>query len=130
TVMAILQIVLYVAVGLIGLSLTEYRSFIPDLGAPVAWFILFFTAGFIALACLWAVAGSLASRIEDLQSTSAPLTYLIMGVYFGSFLLSGNAKVIASFIPPLSAVLMPMRILEGGIPLWQPIVALVLMLAF
>ncbi|HHU10871.1 MAG TPA: ABC transporter permease [Intrasporangiaceae bacterium] len=130
TVMAILQMVLYIGVGLIGLSFTPYKAFIPALTGPVAWFIVFFTTGFIALACLWAVAGSLASRMEDLQSTSAPLTYLIMGIYFGSFLLSGNAKVIASFVPPVSAVIMPMRILEGGVPLWQPIVALALMLAF
>ncbi|NLW98360.1 MAG: ABC transporter permease [Actinomycetales bacterium] len=130
TVMAILQIVLYVGVGLIGLSFTPYSSFLPALGAPVAWFLVFFAAGFIALACLWAVAGSLASRVEDLQSTSAPLTYLVMGVYFAGFLLSGTAKVIASFIPPLSAVMMPIRILEGDVPLWQPILALVLMLLF
>lgn len=128
TVMAILQMVLYVGVGLIGLSFTPYSSFLPAMGAPVAWFLVFFAAGFIALACLWAVAGSLASRVEDLQSTSAPLTYLVMGVYFGSFLLSGTPKVIASFIPPISAVLMPMRILEGEVPLWQPIIALALML--
>lgn len=130
TVMAILQIVLYVGVGLIGLSFTPYSSFLPALGAPVAWFLVFFAAGFIALACLWAVAGSLASRVEDLQSTSAPLTYLVMGVYFAGFLLNGTPKVIASFVPPISAVLMPMRILEGDVPLWQPILALVAMLAF
>lgn len=128
TVMAVLQIVLYVGVGLIGLSFTPYSSFLPAMGAPVVWFLVFFAAGFIALACLWAVAGSLASRVEDLQSTSAPLTYLVLGVYFASFLLSGTAKVIASFIPPISAVLMPVRILEGDVPLWQPILALALML--
>ena len=128
TVMAILQIVLYVGVGLIGLSFTPYSSFLPALGAPVAWFLVFFAAGFIALACLWAVAGSLASRVEDLQSTSAPLTYLVMGVYFAGFLLTGTPKVVASFVPPISAVLMPMRILEGDVPLWQPILALALML--
>lgn len=130
TVMAILQLVLFVGVGLIGLSFTSYGSFVPAISGPIVWFLLFFAAGFIALACLWAVAGSLASRTEDVQNTSAPLTYLVMGVYFASFILSGTAKVIASFIPPVSAVLMPMRILEGDVPLWQPIVALVIMLAF
>lgn len=130
TVMAILQIILYVGVGLIGLSFTQYGSFIPALGGPVVWFVVFFTTGFVALAALWAVAGSLASRVEDLQSTTAPLSYLIMGIYFGSFFLSGTAKVIASFVPPVSAVLMPMRILEGGVPIWQPIVAIALMLVF
>ena len=93
-------------------------------------FLVFFAAGFVALACLWAVAGSLASRTEDLQSTTTPLTFLVMGVFFSSFLLDGTAKVVASFIPPISGVLMPIRILEGDVPVWQPVVALVVMLVF
>ena len=128
--MAVLQIVLYVGVGLVGLSFTEYSAFIPAISGPIVWFVLFFATGFVALACLWAVAGSLASRTEDVQNTSAPLTYVVMGIYFASFLLSGNALFIASFIPPVSAVLMPMRILEGGVPFWQPVVALALLVGF
>lgn len=130
TVLAVLQTLLYAGVGLVGLSFTPYRSFLTTIGGPVGWFLLFFAAGFLALACLWAVAGSLASRTEDLQSTTTPLTFLVMGVFFSSFLLNGTAKVIASFVPPLSGVLMPIRILEGDVPLWQPVVALALMLLF
>ena len=76
------------------------------------------------------MAGSLASRTEDLQSTTTPLTFVVMGVFFASFLLDGTAKVVASFVPPVSAVLMPIRILEGDTPLWQPVVALALLLLF
>jgi ABC-2 type transport system permease protein len=130
TVLAVLQILLYAGVGLIGMSFTSYGEFLPAIGGPVAWFLLFFAAGFIALACLWAVAGSLASRTEDLQSTTTPLSFLVMGVFFASFLLDGTAKVVASFVPPLSGVLMPMRILEGEVPVWEPVAALVLMLLF
>ena len=130
TVLAILQIMLYAGVGLIGLSFTPYGSFVTAISGPVAWFLVFFAAGFVALACLWAVAGALASRTEDLQSTTTPLTFLVMGVFFSSFLLDGTAKVVASFIPPISGVLMPIRILEGDVPVWQPIVALAVMLVF
>ena len=130
TVLAILQILLYAGVGLIGLSFTPYGSFVTAISGPVAWFLVFFAAGFVALACLWAVAGALASRTEDLQSTTTPLTFLVMGVFFSSFLLDGTAKVVASFIPPISGVLMPIRILEGDVPVWQPIVALAVMLVF
>ena len=69
TALAMIQLLIYVAVGLIGLSFTAYRSYVPALSGPAAWFLGFFLAGFIALACLWAVAGSLASRAEDLQAT-------------------------------------------------------------
>ena len=130
TVLAILQILLYAGVGLIGLSFTPYGAFVAGLSGPVVWFLVFFAAGFIALACLWAVAGSLASRTEDLQSTTTPLTFIVMGVFFSSFLLDGTAKVVASFIPPVSGVLMPIRILEGGVPVWQPILALGILLLF
>ena len=130
TLLAVLQILLYAGVGLIGMSFTPYGSLIPALGGPVVWFLVFFAAGFVALACLWAVAGSLASRTEDLQSTTTPLTFVVMGVFFSSFLLDGTAKVVASFVPPVSAVLMPIRILEGDTPLWQPVVALALLLLF
>ncbi len=130
TVLAVLQILLYAGVGLIGMSFTPYGSFIPAISGPVVWFLVFFAAGFVALACLWAVAGALALRTEDLQSTTTPLTFLIMGVFFSSFLLDGAAKVVASFIPPISAVLMPIRILEADVPIWQPVVALGLLLLF
>lgn len=130
TVLAVLQILLYAGVGLIGMSFTPYGSFIPAIGGPVVWFLVFFAAGFVALACLWAVAGALASRTEDLQSTTTPLTFLVMGIFFASFLFDGTAKVVASFVPPISGVLMPIRILEGDVPIWQPVVALALMLLF
>ena len=38
------------------------RAACPPSPAPLAWFLVFFVVGFLALACLWAVAGSLASR--------------------------------------------------------------------
>ena len=130
TLLAVLQILLYAGVGLIGMSFTPYGSFIPAISGPAVWFLVFFAAGFVALACLWAVAGALASRTEDLQSTTTPLTFLVMGVFFSSFLLDGTAKAIASFVPPVSAVLMPIRILEGDVPVWQPVVALALLMLF
>lgn len=130
TVLALLQIVVYAAVGLVGMSFTPYASYVPDISGPVLWFLAFFVAGFVALASLWAVAGSLASRTEDLQSTSTPMTMLVMGVFFAALLLEGRAATIGSFIPPLSAVLMPKRILAGEVPVWEPMVALALIAVF
>ena len=130
TALAMIQVLIYVAVGLVGLSFTSYRSYVPALSGPAAWFIGFFLAGFIALACLWAVAGSLASRAEDLQATSTPLTMLILAIFFGGLSLDGRGQVIASFIPPVSAVVMPKRILSGGVEWWEPLLALGLLAVF
>lgn len=130
TALAVIQLLVYLVVGLVGLTFTPYKSYVPALTGPTAWFIGFFLAGFIALACLWAVAGSLASRTEDLQATSTPLTMLMLVMFFGGLSLDGRGQVIASFIPPVSAVVMPKRILAGGVEWWEPLVALGLLAAF
>ncbi|HSU03097.1 MAG TPA: ABC transporter permease [Nocardioides sp.] len=130
TALAVIQLLVYLAVGLVGLSFTPYKSYVPALTGPTAWFIGFFLAGFIALACLWAVAGSLASRTEDLQATSTPLTMLMLAMFFGGLSLDGRAQVIASYVPPVSAVVMPKRILAGGVEWWEPLLALGLLAAF
>ena len=57
--------------------------------------------------------GALASRAEDLQATATPLTFLVMVVFFGAFLFDGNALTVASYVPPFSCVLMPIRLLGG-----------------
>nr|WP_300050446.1 ABC transporter permease [uncultured Nocardioides sp.] len=130
TALAVIQLMVYLVVGLVGLSFTSYKSYVPALSGPTAWFIGFFLAGFIALACLWAVAGSLASRTEDLQATSTPLTMLMLVMFFGGLSLDGRAQVIASFVPPVSAVVMPKRILAGGVEWWEPLLALGLLAVF
>ena len=130
TALAVIQLLVYLVVGLVGLSFTSYKSYVPALSGPTAWFIGFFLAGFVALACLWAVAGSLASRTEDLQATSTPLTMLMLVMFFGGLSLEGRGQVIASFIPPVSAVVMPKRILAGGVEWWEPLLALGLLAAF
>lgn len=129
SVLAISQMVLYAGVALVGLSFTPYKSFVPAISGPVVWFLVFFVAGFVALAALWAVAGSLASRSEDVQSTSTPMTMLVMAVFFGALFVDGTTKVVLSFVPPFSAVLMPTRLLEGTAQWWEAVLALGLLLA-
>lgn len=127
--LAFAQMALFVAVGLIGLTFTDYDRFVPMIGGAVGWFTVFFVVGFGLLACLWAVAGALASRAEDVQSTSTPLTMLTMAVFFAALLVSGTAKTVLSFVPPFSAVLMPIRVLEGAAPWWQALLALAILVA-
>lgn len=124
TALALGQITVYVVVGLVGLSFTEYGGLVAGVSGAIGWFLLFFLAGFVALACLWAVAGALASRSEDLQSTATPVTTLVLAIFFGALLLEGPPQTVASFVPPLSAVLMPMRLVEGQAAWWEALLAL------
>ncbi|MBB2988103.1 ABC transporter permease [Terracoccus luteus] len=128
--LALGQVILYGAVGLVAVSFTDLSGLLPGLSAAVVWFVVFFAVGFFALACLFAVAGALASRTEDLQSTTSPMTMVLMLVYVIGFTVTGTALKIASFVPIMSVVAMPGRILSGEAAWWEPVVALLLMLAF
>ena len=130
SVIALGQVVLFAAVGLLAVSFTEWSALLPSLSTAVVWFVLFFAVGFFALACLFAVAGALASRTEDLQSTTAPMTTVLMFVYVASFGLTGTALQVASFVPVASVVSMPGRILSGAAAWWEPVLSLVVMAGF
>jgi len=125
--LALAQMALFVGVGLVGLTFTDYGQYVPAITGAVGWFVVFFVVGFGLLSCLWAVAGALATRTEDVQSTSMPLTMLTMAVFFSALLVNGTAKVVLSFVPPFSAILMPIRLLEGSAPWWQALAALAIL---
>lgn len=99
------------------------------LGAVVLWFLL----GYAFYSCLFAVAGSLVSKQEDLQYTQLPLMVLIFGGYGAAFYEFGNpgslVGQILSFIPPFSPMVMLMRMGLGGASAWEVMLAAVLTLA-
>ncbi|NIK60694.1 ABC transporter permease [Kribbella shirazensis] len=96
TVLALSQIVVIAAASLIGLLATDQAD-ILEVVAPVAgWFVVFFVLGFVALAGLWAVAGSLATRQEDLGSTTLPGQMILMIPFFFSVFAGSSAKSVAS----------------------------------
>ncbi|PUB28960.1 ABC-2 type transport system permease protein [Promicromonospora sp. AC04] len=129
SVIALAQNVLLVVVGLIGASFTDLSAVLPAMTATMVWFVVFFTVGFVAVAALYAVAGSLASRTEDLQYTTSPLMMLLMGVYIVTFSADGVFERVLSYIPPASIVSMPVRVLNGDTLWWEPLVSLLILVA-
>lgn len=127
--LAMLQLALYVVVALVGVSFTPYGDMLPSLSAGLVWFLVFFLVGFTLIATLYAVAGALASRTEDVQSTSVPVTMLVMAMFFGAIFVQGAAIDWLSYVPPFSAILMPMQVVSGEATWWQALLALVLLLA-
>lgn len=127
--LALVQLAVYLVVGLVGLSFTPYSGLLTGVSVPAVWFVGFFLVGFVALASLWAAAGALVDKVQDLSSATTPLTVLMVVVLFGVLGAEGTWRTVVSFVPPFSAVLMPMRLLDGGATWWQAAVALALLAA-
>jgi ABC-type Na+ efflux pump permease subunit len=127
SVIALAQNLLLAGVGLIGASFTDLSAILPAMSATMIWFVVFFTVGFVAVAALYAVAGSLASRTEDLQYTTSPLMMLILAVYVVTFSADGMLERVLSYIPPASIVSMPVRVLNGDALWWEPLVSLLIL---
>lgn len=128
SVLAFAQIGLFAVVALIGLNITGAASDFGWLLGASGWFIAFFVVGFTALAAVWAVLGSLASRSEDLQSNTGPITTVIMVALFAGIFAKGTWLTVASYIPVVSSVAMPVRLLDGDVAMWEPIVSLLVVL--
>ncbi len=83
-------------------------------------FTLFFFGGFLLYSTLYAAAGSMVSRNEDVQQAAGPLLLLAMGGYFASITAinvpDAEWVAIASLIPFFSPYLMPIRMLLGSPP--------------
>lgn len=97
---------------------------LPQLGLAGIWFALYFAVGYLAVAGLWAMAGALATRQEDLQHTATPVSTLLIVVVPVGLFLSGPWLAVASYVPITSVVAMPTRVLSGDAAWWEPVVAL------
>ena len=129
TVLAMSQVTLLAVVGLVGLAAIGERDLLEGIGPAVLWYVAFFVLGFVALACLWAVAGSLASRQEDLQSTTLPGQMILLLPYLASVLAGDQLKTVLSMVPIVSTMIMPGRMAEGSVPWWQIAVAIAVTVA-
>lgn len=130
TIMALGQLLVFLTVGVVGISLTEYGQFLPLLLPNIGWFVVFFLVGFAALSCLWAATGAMATRVQDINNTTMPLTIILVGVYMAGFLARGTAAQVLSYVPIVSSVIMPQRLLSGESTWVDAIIALVLCLLF
>jgi ABC-2 type transport system permease protein len=129
TILALGQILVMGIAGVIGLAATGQDQLLEVVAPVGGWFALYFVLGFVALAGLWAVAGSIATRQEDLQSTTLPGQMVLMAPFFFSVFAGDQAKAVASFVPIASSMAMPGRMLSSDVPLWQPLVSIAILLA-
>jgi ABC-2 type transport system permease protein len=89
----------------------------------VAAFLVYFVLGFSLYAALYAGAGSLLSRAEDLQIVALPLSIPAIAGYLPAVLaLSGGSSSfirIASYVPIWSPFVMLSRLSIGHVEAWE-----------
>ncbi len=131
TLLAITQILLLVVVAVIGLIVTGQTEMLQGFGAPLVWFAVFFLFGFVLIATMFAAAGSLVSRQEDVGSVYTPMMLLIMAPFYLVLFLGENPLVmtILSYVPFSAPVAMPIRLFFNEASWWEPLGALVILLA-
>lgn len=98
------------------------------IGLVMAWYVL----GYAFYAALFAVAGSIVPRQEDLQATMTPMTIVIIGSLFVGIEATrnpgGTLALVASFLPPSAPLVMPSRLILGDAPVWQGALSAALLL--
>ena len=125
-VLGLCQLILIAATG-IAVALATGTLVFPS-GAALAgvYVVVWFLLGFSFYASLFAVAGALVSRQEDLQATIAPLSLLIVASFIVGVQAvqspSSTLAAVASMVPFSAPLTMPSRLVLGQA---SPVAALV-----
>jgi ABC-2 type transport system permease protein len=119
--------------GLVALAtISRYQVVsVPNVGlAAVLGGLLWYVLGFLFYALIFAAAGSMVSRQEDIGSVTGPLSMIVVGTYLAFFWVVANpdnpVAVALSVIPPFAVVIMPGRMATGDAAFWQVAVAVTL----
>jgi ABC-2 type transport system permease protein len=131
---ALVQVVLVAGVALVLASATKLVS-IPTLSVDVVisgvvWFVL----GYLMYALLFAAAGSMVSRQEDVSSVALPVIFVLVAGWIIALTVAAphpasTATTVFSFVPVFSPVIMPVRIAAGVAPFWQVAISVILVIA-
>jgi ABC-2 type transport system permease protein len=115
--LGLLQLALTAFVGLAVASASgalELRS--ADIGI-LAVVLLWFVLGYVFYSTIYAISGVIVSRQEDLQSSSTPVTMVLVAGYLVAFPVledpGSSLAVISSFVPFTSPIVMPVRVAVG-----------------
>jgi ABC-2 type transport system permease protein len=97
----------------------------------VGWVVLWFVLGYAFYSVVYAATGSLASRQEDVQSVSVPVTMLSLTAYLVSLASlespDGLVARVCSFVPPVTPFVMTIRTAAGSVAVWEVAVSIALM---
>jgi ABC-2 type transport system permease protein len=132
--LGLVQLIAMIATGLTAGVLSGRFSLpattVPTIANLIVWFVL----GYAFYSTALGVLGALASRMEEASNASSPVSFIAMGGYFFSLLVAlndpaGTAARIATFVPPVAPMVVPLRAALGAIEPWEMILAAIVMAA-
>ena len=109
------------ALDLTGISVTAVVAFLG-----------FFVLGFLLYAGLYASAGSLVSRQEEVQQIAAPMQVAMIGSFFAALFTLGKPDAplarVLSFVPFTSPLVMLTRVLVGSPAPWEVALSVIILI--
>lgn len=104
-----------------------------SLGGSVALVVPWFALGYALYAVAYAVAGALGSRQQDPNTAGAPVTYTLIAAFFAGYVtLTADADGIPAHVltvfPLTAPFVLPARDALVGVPPWEQVVAVVVVL--
>lgn len=104
------------------------------LGGSVALVIPWFALGYALYAVAYATAGALASRQQNADTAGQPVTYTLLAVYFAGYVAlasdpDGPLANVLTVFPLTAPLVLPARSALVGVPLWEHVAAVVLVVA-
>ncbi len=126
--LGIAQLVVMVAFGLVAGTASGRFTLPPTTGSAVAMLLLWFVLGYAFYSTALGVLGALASRMEEASNAASPVSFLATGAYLFSLLVAlndpaGTAARVATFLPPVSPMVIPLRAALGAIEPWEIVVS-------
>jgi ABC-2 type transport system permease protein len=113
-------------IGVIGLVLAIATGSVDvpgDAAGALIIVLAFFLLGYAFYSAMFAVAGALVPRQEEIQNVTTPIQIVLFATYFLSFQAvsepGGPLAQVLSFIPPTAAIVLPVRVIAGDIPAWE-----------
>ena len=135
-ILGLLQFSVVVSGIMLGIRLVFGTDLIPELdGALLATLVVWFVLGYVVYAVGYAAVGAVASRPEDAQNASFPMTMVsLVGYLLGLFYVGGNPdstlSVVLTLVPLTAPFVVPVRAVSDSIGLWEQLAAVVVMLGF
>ena len=123
------NLLLVAAVGLGVAQATGALEIDGDIIAATGLSLVWFVLGYAFYACAFACAGALVPRQEELQSTTTPLTMVLLASFFLAFAVQsdpdGTLAHVTAFLPMTAPITAPPRIAAGEMPTWEIVASIV-----